>query len=186
MNRKRAIRRVVFVLVIVVLLASVPSSLRYAYEHGGFYMFSKQFLIDLPKRLNGPGRFRFVLQPAVAIFLGIRAGIADGRAGRPPYILSLLSDGKRRWELLREGFAQVATLVAMAILLDAISHSPGDLSRAGLGGWSGIDRFSILSEPGAGEPVRARWEARPDGMSGFTGSGVMNHKVSAKSRLWEV
>jgi hypothetical protein len=79
-------------------------------------------LIDLPKRLNGPGRFRFVLQPAVAIFLGIRAGIADGRAGRLPYIFSLLSDGKRRWELLKEGFAQVAALVAMAILLDAISQ----------------------------------------------------------------
>ena len=111
-----------FALVILVLAASVPSSLRYAYEHGGFYLFSKQFLIDLPKRLNGPGRFRFVLQPAVAIFLGIRAGIADGRAGRPPYIFSLLSDGKRRWELMREGFAQVATLVAFAILLDAISQ----------------------------------------------------------------
>ncbi|HEX8799784.1 MAG TPA: hypothetical protein VF772_14295 [Terriglobales bacterium] len=122
MNRQQVIRRVVFVLLIIVLLASVPSSLRYAYEHGGFYMFSKQFLIDLPKRLNGPGRFRFVLQPAVAIFLGIRAGIADGHAGRLPYIFSLLSDGKRRWELLKEGFAQVATLVAMAILLDAISQ----------------------------------------------------------------
>ena len=122
MNRQQGIRRVVFVLVIVVLLASVPSSLRYAYEHRGFYMFSKQFLIDLPKRLNGPGRFRFVLQPAVAIFLGIRAGIADGRAGRLPYIFSLLSDGKRRRELLKEGFAQVAALVAMAILLDAISQ----------------------------------------------------------------
>jgi hypothetical protein len=122
MNRQQAIRRIVFVLLIIVLLASVPSSLRYAYEHGGFYMFSKQFLIDLPKRLNGPGRFRFVLQPAVAIFLGIRAGIADGRAGRLPYIFSLLSDGKRRGELLKEGFAQVTTLVAMAILLDAISQ----------------------------------------------------------------
>jgi hypothetical protein len=122
MNRQRIVRTVVFVLVVLVLLASVPSSLRYAYQHGGFYMFSKQFLIDLPKRLNGPGRFRFVLQPAVAIFLGIRAGIVDGRAGRLPYIFTLLSDGKRRWELMKEGFAQVATLVAMAILLDAISQ----------------------------------------------------------------
>jgi hypothetical protein len=121
-NRQQIIRTVVFALVIIVLAASLPSSLRYAYEHGGFYLFSKQFLIDLPKRLNGPGRFRFVLQPAVAIFLGIRAGIADGRAGRPPYIFTLLSDGKRRRELLREGFAQVATLVAMAILLDAVSQ----------------------------------------------------------------
>jgi len=101
---------------------SVPSSLRYAYQHGGFYLFSKQFLIDLPKRLNGPGRFRFILQPAVAIFLGIRAGIADARAGRPPYIFSLLSDGKHRWELMKEGFAQVSTLVAFAILLDAVSQ----------------------------------------------------------------
>jgi hypothetical protein len=122
MNRQQVIRRVVFALVIIVLVASVPSSLRYAYQHGGFYMFSRQFLIDLPKRLNGPGRFRFVFQPVVAIFLGIRAGIADGRAGRPPYIFSLLSDGKHRWELMKEGYAQVATLVAMAILLDAISQ----------------------------------------------------------------
>jgi hypothetical protein len=122
MNRQQIVRRVVFALVILVLVASVPSSLRYAYEHGGFYLFSKQFLIDLPKRLNGPGRFRFVMQPAVAIFLGIRAGIADSRAGRPPYIFSLLSDGKRRWELLKEGLAQVSTLVAFAILLDAISQ----------------------------------------------------------------
>jgi hypothetical protein len=122
MNRQQVIRRVVLALVIIVLAASVPSSLRYAYQHGGFYLFSKQFLIDLPKRLNGPGRFRFVLQPAVAIFLGIRAGIADGRAGRPPYIFSLLSGGKRRWELLKEGLAEVSTLVAFAILLDAISQ----------------------------------------------------------------
>jgi len=122
MKRQQVLRRVVFVLVILVLVASVPSSLRYAYQHGGFYMFSKQFLIDLPKRLNGPGRFRFVLQPAVAIFLGIRAGVADGRAGRLPYIFSLLTDGRRRWELMKEGFAQVATLVGVAILLDAVSQ----------------------------------------------------------------
>ena len=122
MNRQQVVRTVVLVLVILILLASVPSSLRYAYEHGGLYLFSKQFLIDLPKRLNGPGRFRFVLQPAVAIFLGIRAGIADGRAGRLPYVFSLLSDGKRRWEHLKEGLGQVSTLIAFAILLDAISQ----------------------------------------------------------------
>jgi len=122
MNRQQVLRRVVFVLVILVLVASIPSSLRYAYQHGGFYMFSKQFLIDLPKRLNGPGRFRFVLQPVVAIFLGIRAGVADGRAGRLPYIFSLLTDGRHRWELMKEGFAQVATLVGVAILLDAVSQ----------------------------------------------------------------
>ena len=63
-----------------------------------------------------------MLQPAVAIFLGTRAGIADARAGRAPYIFSLLSDGKRRWELLKEGLAEVSTLIAFAILLDAVSQ----------------------------------------------------------------
>jgi len=41
MNRQQIARRVIFVVVMLVLVASVPSSLRYAYEHGGFYMLSK-------------------------------------------------------------------------------------------------------------------------------------------------
>ena len=88
MKSRLTFRNVVFALLALVFLIAVPSSLRYAYQHGGFYLFSAAFLQDLPKRLTGPGRFRFVLQPAVAIFLGIRAGNADARAGRPPYIFS--------------------------------------------------------------------------------------------------
>ncbi len=122
MKSKVSFRRVVLALLILVLLAAVPSSLRYAYQHGGFYIFSKQFLIDLPKRLSGPGRFRFILQPAVAIFLGIRAGISDGRSGRAPYVFSVVFDSKNRLQLLKEALAQLSTLIAVAILLDAISQ----------------------------------------------------------------
>ena len=112
----------VFVLLVLVLLAAVPYSLKYAYQHGGFYLFSRRFLEDLPKRLTGPGRFRFVLQPAVAIFLGIRAGIADARARRAPYLLSILFDSQGRGALLKGAFEQLAVLIAMSILLDAISQ----------------------------------------------------------------
>ena len=49
------IRNAVFVLVILVLISAVPFSLQYAYQHGGFYLFSRKFLEDLPKRLTGPG-----------------------------------------------------------------------------------------------------------------------------------
>jgi len=115
-------RTLVFALVVLVLAAAVPSSLRYAYQHGGFYLFSRAFLEDLPKRLTGPGRFRFVLQPAVAIFLGIRAGIADGRAGRPPYIFGVVFHAQHRLQLVKEGLKQLSTLIAVAILLDAISQ----------------------------------------------------------------
>jgi hypothetical protein len=122
MKRTLTIRNVVFALVLLVLISAAPFSLRYAYQHGGFYLFSHRFLEDLPKRLTGPGRFRFILQPSVAIFLGIRAGISDARTGRPPYILGVLFNSEGRRVLLKEAFEQLAVLIAMSILLDAISQ----------------------------------------------------------------
>jgi hypothetical protein len=103
-----------------VLLASLPGAWRGALDRGGLYLFSWAFLEDLPKRLAGPGRFRFVLQPLFATLLGIRSGRADARAGRPPYLLGLVTGGVRRRELLREGLASVANLLLMGILLDSV------------------------------------------------------------------
>jgi hypothetical protein len=122
MKSRLNLRNVVFALVVLVLLAASPSALRYAFHHGGFYLLSRQFLEDLPKRLTGPGRFRFVLQPAVAIFLGVRAGIADARAGRMPYIRRMVLDGEHRIALMKEVLAQQSTLIAMSVLLDAVSQ----------------------------------------------------------------
>jgi hypothetical protein len=107
-------------LTLLVLAVSLPGALRDAFDRGGLYLFSYAFLEDLPKRLTGPGRFRFVLQPLIATLLGIRSGIADARAGRPPYILALLTDRQRRRELAREGFATVVNLLLMGVLLDAV------------------------------------------------------------------
>ena len=103
-----------------VLVLSLPGALRDALDRGGLYLFSRAFLEDLPKRLTGPGRFRFVVQPLVAILLGIRSGLADARAGRPPYLLRLLTDRQRRGDLAREGLATVANLLLMGVLLDAV------------------------------------------------------------------
>ena len=107
-------------LTLLVLLLSVPGALRDAFDRGGIYLFSRAFLEDLPKRLTGPGRFRFVLQPLVAILLGIRSGVADRRAGRPPYLLGLVTDRQRRGELAQDGLATVANLLLMGVLLDAV------------------------------------------------------------------
>jgi hypothetical protein len=107
-------------LTLLVLLLSLPGALRDAFDRGGIYLFSRAFLEDLPRRLTGPGRFRFVLQPLIATLLGIRSGIADARAGRPPYLLGLLMDRGRRRELARDGLGTVANLLLMGILLDAV------------------------------------------------------------------
>lgn len=105
---------------LVVLAVSLPGALRDTYERGGIYLFSRAFLEDLPKRLTGPGRFRFVLQPLAAILLGVRSGIADARAGRPPYFWALVTDRQRRRALAREALATVANLLLMGILLDSV------------------------------------------------------------------
>ncbi len=74
-----------------VLIAAIPSAIREALESGRIYLFSWEFLSDLPARLTGPGRLRFILQPAMAVLLGLRGGLADARAGRPPYLEDVLT-----------------------------------------------------------------------------------------------
>ena len=70
-------------LTLLVLALSLPGSLRNAYDRGGLYLFSRAFLEDIPKRLAGPGRFRFILQPVTAIVLGFAmAWLTRGRDGR--------------------------------------------------------------------------------------------------------
>jgi hypothetical protein len=116
-------RRLTFALAVLTVLAlalSVPGSLREAWQRGGFYLFSREFLEDLPRRLTGPGRFRFLLQPAIAIALGIAAGRSDSRAGRPPYLLALLLGREARGELLRSAFRSIAHVVLAGILLDSV------------------------------------------------------------------
>jgi len=95
-------------------------SLRDAYHRGGFYLFSREFIEEIPARLTGPGRFRFILQPAAAIVIGIRNGLADSRAGQPPYLYGLFFHRGHRRELARSGFKSVVNLLLMGILMDSI------------------------------------------------------------------
>jgi hypothetical protein len=107
-------------LTLIVLVLSLPGSLRDLYDRGGIYLFSQAFLEDIPKRLEGPGRFRFALQPLISIILGVLGGLADARAGRPPYLYGVLFHRGLRSELMRSGLETVANLVLMGILLDAV------------------------------------------------------------------
>jgi hypothetical protein len=86
------------------------------------YLFSRQFLEELPQRFTGPGRFLFVLQPLVAILLGWRGGLEDSRAGRKPYLLGLFVDGTNRKEMIRGGLTAVRNLVAVGIVLDSVAQ----------------------------------------------------------------
>ena len=115
----RNVTIVLAVLTVFVLALSVPVSLQYAREHGGFYLFSRAFFEDIPKRLTGPGRFRFILQPLIAIILGIRSGRADARAGLPPYLYAVLFKRDLRRDMMRSAFLTIVNLLLMGILIDS-------------------------------------------------------------------
>jgi hypothetical protein len=118
--KNRSFTIILACITLVVLVLSAPASLSDAFRRGGFYLFSHDFLEDIPKRLSGPGRFRFVLQPLVAIILGMRGGLGDARAGRPAYLYGVLFRPEHRRELLKTGFATVVNLVLMGILIDSV------------------------------------------------------------------
>jgi hypothetical protein len=111
---------IVTALAVLVIAAALPSAILDDLKTGRVYVLSKQFLEDLPRRFTGPGHFRFILQPMVAILLGVRGGLADAKAGDPPYLFGLLFAAGRRGELLRTGAAAIGTLLAMGIVLDVV------------------------------------------------------------------
>ena len=105
---------------ILVIAAALVPAIVDTVETGRVYLLSRQFLEELPARFTGRGRLRFILQPTVAILLGVRGGMADVRAGHPPYLLGLLVAGERRRELLRSGAAAIRNLLAAGIVLDLV------------------------------------------------------------------
>jgi hypothetical protein len=113
-------KNIVTVLALLVLAAALPYAIVDTLETGRVYLFSSQFLEELPRRFSGPGRFRFILQPVLAILLGVRGGLADARAGNPPYLFGLLFAAGHRRELFGSGAAAIATLLAMGIILDIV------------------------------------------------------------------
>jgi hypothetical protein len=119
---RSSISTMLTVVAVLILVAAIPSAVRDTLATGRVYLFSSQFFEDLPQRLTGPGRLRFVFQPVVAILLGWRSGLGDASAGRPAYLVGLLLGGVNRRDMLRSGLAAVRDLVAIAIVLDAASQ----------------------------------------------------------------
>jgi hypothetical protein len=58
---------------------------------------------QLIARVSGPMKFRLVLQPCMAAFFAIRAGLADVKAGKPPWFWELVSNppNARTWSRRR-------------------------------------------------------------------------------------
>jgi hypothetical protein len=78
------------------------------------------FVSDLLDRLHGPFSFRFVLQPLMALIYAARDGLADARAGRPPYFWTMFTRPEERSRLLREGWKAMTRVILLGAAIDTI------------------------------------------------------------------
>lgn len=81
----------------------------------------QRFADNLITRLGaGPLHFRLFLQPAMALFFGVRDGLKDAREGRAAYFWSMFTGSQNRTELLREALKSVGRVIALAIVMEVI------------------------------------------------------------------
>ncbi len=76
------------------------------------------FWSDMARDLTGKGHLRLIVQPLVALALGIPLGIGDGKRGERPLMARILETSQRRKELIKELFKRAAVPFCVAIALD--------------------------------------------------------------------
>ena len=79
-----------------------------------------RFWDQLIAQPSGPLAFRLILQPVMATILAVLDGMKDARAGRPPYLRTILFDPSQRAAYLREGLKRVSRVIIFAFVMDAI------------------------------------------------------------------
>lgn len=83
----------------------------------GFLKSSVDMLVG---RTTGPLTLRLILQPAMASFLAIRAGLKDAREGRTPYLWTLAGAPSKQRHLIRDGWRQIRMVFTVAFVLDVV------------------------------------------------------------------
>ena len=69
---------------------------------------------------SGPMQFRLIVQPAMALLLGVRDGLMDARLGSPPFLWGLLFHRDRLKPYLKSALRRLQVPIVVATLADAI------------------------------------------------------------------
>jgi hypothetical protein len=73
---------------------------------------------DLMSRPAGPLKFRFVLQPSMAIFHAVLSGLKDNREGKGAFFWDIFVDPVHRRELLKDAWKSIKYLFFFALGMD--------------------------------------------------------------------
>ena len=87
--------------------------------HVGFF---EGIARDLTGRglLGGRFQVRLILQPLIAMILGIRLGLRDAKHGKPAFFASVVTGGRDRWAILRQGLRDAIVPLCVAFVLDGV------------------------------------------------------------------
>lgn len=70
--------------------------------------------------LSGKGQFRLILQPTMALILGVRFGITDAKEGKAPFLFRLFSTRHERWGLFKRSLSDAALPLIVALVMDGL------------------------------------------------------------------
>jgi len=79
-----------------------------------------RFAENLVDRISGPMKFRFVLQPVMAVIFAVIAGLKDAKTGKPPYFWALFTNPAERAGMLKDGWKSVGKVFVLALVLDIV------------------------------------------------------------------
>jgi hypothetical protein len=71
-------------------------------------------------RIGGSMRFRFILQPLMAMIFATIDGLKDAKAGKVPYLWSLVTQPQHLATQLEHGWKSIGKVFVLAIILDVI------------------------------------------------------------------
>lgn len=83
-------------------------------------LFFQQFALAVYLRLIGPLKFRFIIQPLMALIFAVIDGIRDARADRPPFLWGLIFHSGQAKARLKEGWKSIGKVAILAVILDLI------------------------------------------------------------------
>ncbi|MGB4853732.1 MAG: hypothetical protein WBQ38_15560, partial [Ignavibacteria bacterium] len=63
--------------------------------------FITRFFDNLGLKIDGPMKFRFIMQPIVSLIFAIKAGLRDSKSGQAPYFWGLIKGEGERKDLLK-------------------------------------------------------------------------------------
>lgn len=82
--------------------------------------FPRNFVDGLAERLTGPGKARLLVQPLVAIALGVRDGMADAKQGLPPYFDRVLFTSKHKLYEIKTALRHIAAALTVGFVMDLV------------------------------------------------------------------